>query len=96
VITQGEFLAIAEAKPEMKRAFQAAVHAIVALRYEWAKNKRGLWAAFMLKRKGVSAVFLTDRFISTFYDEGNPSEQDKDLIRGWIGDVAEFQSEISN
>jgi len=54
VITQDEFLAVAEAKPEMKRAFQAAVYAVVELRREAAKNKNGLWAQFKLKRRGVS------------------------------------------
>jgi hypothetical protein len=97
MITQDEFLAVAEAKPEMKRAFQAAVYAVVELRREAAKNKNGLWAQFKLKRRGVRAVFLTNRFISGFVFDGHPaSKQDKELIRGWILGAADFHVANSN
>jgi hypothetical protein len=97
MITQEKLLAIAQAEPEMRRAFQAAVHVVAELRREAAKNKRGLWAGLRLKRKGVSAVFLTDRFISGLVFNGTPiSEQERTLIRDWIVGAAEFHMANSN
>jgi hypothetical protein len=42
-ITREDFLAILEARPEMKRALHAAVAAIIELRREAAKNKTACW-----------------------------------------------------
>jgi hypothetical protein len=91
MITQDEFLAVFEARPKMKRAFHAAVGAVVELRREAAKNKNGLLAQFKLKRKGVRALFLTDRFISGFVYDGRPaSEEEREIIRGWVVGAADF------
>lgn len=91
MITQDDFLALLEARPEMKRALHVAVIAIIELRREAAKNKNGLLAQFKLKRKGVRAAFLTNRLISGFVHDGHSaSEADKELIRGWILGAADF------
>jgi hypothetical protein len=92
LITQDDFLAILEARPEMKRALHAAVAAIIELRREAAKNKTGLLAQLTLKRKGVSAVSLTNHFISGFvYDGLQVSEAERETIRGWVLGAADFQ-----
>ena len=97
MITQDEFLAIADSRPEMKRAFQAAVHATVVFRKEAAKNKRGILSQLRLRKRGFSAIFLTNRVLSGFIYNGQPaSEQDKELIRSWIVGAAEFEMDNSN
>ena len=97
MITEADFLAIFEARPEMRVALRKAIDAIVELRKEAAKNRSGLWAKFRLKRKSFSAVYLTENFVSGFVHFGHPaSEENKELIRAWVVGAAETEIASSN
>jgi hypothetical protein len=97
MISQYQFLQIAATRPEMKRAFQDAVNAVVKFRSEAAKPSRGLLAGIKLKGLGVRAAFLTEQLISGFTHDGVlPNEQDKEAIRGWVNGAADYQRTNSN
>ncbi len=91
MLTEQDFFAIAEARPEMMRAFYKAVNAIIECRKEEATNPSGLWATARFKKKQFDANFLTRRFISGFVFNGQSlSEEEKKVVFNWIVGAATF------
>jgi hypothetical protein len=91
MITEDEFLAMVKAKPDMSRAFQKAVNAVVEFRIEDAANPSGLWAKMRLKKKAFTAIFLAGRLTDGLVLNGQPaSDDDKERVRSWINGAAGF------
>jgi hypothetical protein len=91
MITEQDFLAFAEAKPEMIRTFYKAVNAVIEYRKEEAANQSGWWATARLKKKQLAVTFLMIHFPNSIIFDGQPiSEEEKKLVRSWILSAANF------
>jgi len=91
MITEEDFYAIAQARPDTIRAFCAAVLAVVEMRKEAAAKQSDPWAEVRLKKKQSTATSLTAQFASGLMLNGQPiSEAERKIAQSWILRAADF------
>jgi hypothetical protein len=94
MISEDDFYAIAEAKPDVIRVFCNAVNAIIDMRKETAApptSPSSPWADVRLKEKQAAARELMTQFADCFVANGQPlSEDETKLVQSWVLRAANF------
>jgi hypothetical protein len=91
MITEEEFYAAANDRPELIRAFCNAVNAVIDLRKEAAARQSSPWAGVRLNEKQATVTRLITQFADGLVIDGQPlAEDEKMLAQNWILRAANF------